>query len=86
MQEKKNQPDQLFSERNSYRLNIKITVIINPSKFQGTRITQNNIETKFFTHHQDKKLAFASAVSRNYKKNAIVVELYRASKLSSKLK
>ena len=40
-----------------------------------------------FIHHKDNKLPFhgASALQRNYKKNAIIEELHRANKISSGL-
>ena len=39
---KKNEPDELFSEMNSYHPNINLTIKIDPSNFLNTKILQNN--------------------------------------------
>ena len=38
MRRKKDQDDQLFYKMNNYQKNIKLTIEINPSKFQYTRM------------------------------------------------
>ena len=84
---KKNKPDELFSNMNSYHPNINLTIKINPSKFLDTNIARNNTNIKCFSYHKDNKLPFhwKSAVPRNYKKNVIVGDLHRANKISSDL-
>ena len=41
---KKNEPDELFSKRNSHHANINLTIQINPSKFVDTKIVRNKNE------------------------------------------
>ena len=82
---RKNQPDVLFDKLNSYHPNIKFTLEINPTKFLDTHINRENNRVTYNVYPKESKLPFhwTSSVPKNYKRNIILGELHRASKISS---
>ena len=81
----KNQPDKLFGKLNNYHLNIKLTIKVNPSKFLDTEIMIKNgiIETTVPVEESKIPNHWSSAVTKKYKRNAILGDLHRAHKISS---
>ena len=81
----KNQPDKLFGKLNNYHPNIKLTIKVNPSKFLDTEIMIKNgiIETSVPVKESKIPNHWSSAVTKKYKRNAILGDLHRAHKISS---
>ena len=81
----KNQPDKLFGKLNDYHPNIKLTIKVNPSKFLDTEIMIKNgiIETSVLVKESKIPNHWSSAVTKKYKRNAILGDLHRAHKISS---
>ena len=82
---KKNSPDLLFQRLNSYHINIRFTLEVQPTKFLDTKIVRSENSLSFFVAPKDTKLPFhwSSAVPKKYKRNIIVGELHRAKRISS---
>ena len=82
----KNQPDKLFEKLNNYHSNIKLTIEVNPSKLLDTEITIKNgiIETSVVVRESKLLDHWSSTVSKKYKRNAILGDLHRVHKISSK--
>ena len=81
----KNQPDKLFEKLNNYHPNIKLIIEVTPSKFLDTEIMIKNgiIETSVVVKESKIPNHWSSAVSKRYKRNAVLGDLHRANKISS---
>ena len=77
---KKNDVDKLFEELNSYNENIKLTLEVNPTKFQDTELVRENgeITTQVFSKSTKLPVQWSSKIPVRYKRNAITGELHRA--------
>ena len=84
----KNQPDKLFEKLNNYHPNIKLTIKVNPSKFLDTEIMIKSGITETAVVVKESKIPnhWSSADPKKYKRNAILGDLHRANKISSKEK
>ena len=79
----KNQPDKLFEKLNNYHSNIKLIIEVTPSKFLNTEIMIKNgiIETSVVVKESKIPNQWSSAVSKKYKRNAILGDLHRVNKI-----
>ena len=74
--------DYLYSKLNNYHPNLKLTAVANLKEFLDTSIisTDGIISTKYFTKKNKLPTPW---LSKRYKRNAIMGELHRASKIAS---
>ena len=81
----KNQPDKLFQKLNNYHRNIKLTIEVNSSKFLDIEIMINDDITEASVVVAESKIPnnWSSAVSKKYKRNAILGDLHMLHKISS---
>ena len=75
-----NQPDKIFEKLNNCHPNRKLTIEVNPSKFLDTEIMIKNgiIETSVVVKESKIPNHWSSTVPKEYKRNAILVDLHRA--------
>ena len=80
-----NQPDDLFQKLNSNHPNMKYTVEIKPEFFLDTKIVYSNDVLTTEVNRNERKLPvhWSSKVPKRYKRNAIVSDLNRATRIAS---
>ena len=81
----KNQPDDLLQKLNSNHLNMKYTVEIKPEIFLDTKIVFSNdvITTEVKRNERKLPVHWSSKVPKQYKRNAIISDLNRATRITS---
>ena len=83
----KDQPDHLFKKLNEYHHKIKFTCEVNPHKFLDTVLIRQGDTYKTEVHRKDTKLPthWLSSIPKKYKRNAIIGDLNRSTRISSML-
>ena len=81
----KNEPDDLFQKLNNNDPNMKYTVEVKPEIFLDTKIIYSNDVITTEVKRNDRKLPvhWSSKVPKLYKKNAIISDLNRATRIAS---
>ena len=81
----KNQPDDLFQKLNSNHPNMKYTFEVKPEIFLDTKIVYSNDVITTEVKRNDRKLPvhWSSKVPKWYKRNAIISDLNRATRIAS---
>ena len=81
----KNQPDDLFQKLNSNHPNMKYTVEVKPEFFLDTKIVYSNDVITTDVKRNERKLPvhWSSEVLKQYKRNAIISDLNRATRIAS---
>ena len=83
---KKNKNDILFNALNSFHKNIKLTVEVNPTKFLDTQISRypdGSLSFKVVQKERKLPIHWTSAIPKQYKRNLIKRDLYRANRIGS---
>ena len=81
----KNESDDLFQKLNSNHPNMKYTVEVKPEIFLDTKIIYSNDVITTEVKRNDRKLPvhWSSKVPKRYKRNAIISDLNRATRIAS---
>ena len=81
----KNQPDDVFQQLNSNHPNMKYTVEIKPEFFLDTKIVYSNgvLTTEVKRNERKLPVHWSSKVPKRYKRNAIISDLNRATRIAS---
>ena len=81
----KNEPDDLFQKLNKNHPNMKYTVEVKPEIFLDTKIVYSNDVITTEVKRNDRKLPvhWSSKVPKRYKRNAIISDLNRATRIAS---
>ena len=81
----KNQPDDLFQKLNSNHPNVKYTVEVKPEVFLDTKIVYSNdvITTEVKRNERKLPVHWSSKLPKRYKRNAIISDLNRATRIAS---
>ena len=81
----KNQTDDLFRKLNSNHLKTKYTVEVKPEIFLDTKIIYSNdvITTEVKRNEGKLPVHWSSKVPKRYKRNAIISDLNRATRIAS---
>ena len=81
----KNQPDDLFQKLTSNHPNMKYTVEVKPEIFLDSKIVYSNdvITTEVQRNETKLPVQWSSTVSKRYKRNAIISDLNRATRIAS---
>ena len=81
----KNEPDDLFQKLNNNHPNMKYTVEVKPEIFLDTKIVYSNDVITTEVKRNDRKLPvhWSSKVPKWYKRNAIISDLNRATRIAS---
>ena len=81
----KNQPDDLLQKLNSNHPNMKYTVEVKPEIFFDTKIVYSNdvITTEVKRNERKLPVHWSSEVPKRYKRNAIITDLNRATRIAS---
>ena len=81
----KNEPDDLFQKLNNNHPNMKYTVEIRPEIFLDKKIVYSNDVITTEVKRNDRKLPvhWSSKVPKRYKRNAIISDLNRATRIAS---
>ena len=81
----KNERDELFQKLNNNHPHMKYTVAVKPEIFLGTKIVFSNGKTKTEVKRNERKLPvhWSSKVPKRYKRNAIISDLNRATRITS---